>query len=137
MPGEEQKIELRSTTGHPYRRAGALWPTQWTELDKSAFTAEQIEALAKDPHLEARVGGKRAGSDGEPSGADPEAARKLAELTSAVEALGARNAKLEDEVASLAKQLAEAIGAKAAAEAKLAEAEAKVAESAKSGKAKG
>lgn len=123
MGSRKPKVEVRSTTGQNYRRAGTAWPTTWTELEESKFTSEQLEQISKDPHLDLRVDGKRVVAGGvrvkdteagsAPTTADVEA------LVARVERLESRNDELRNEINGLDKKLATASSEKADLEAKL------------------
>lgn len=52
-------VEIRSLTGQNYKRASALWTTEWKEVTSKDFTKDQLELLRSDPHLEVRVDGVR------------------------------------------------------------------------------
>lgn len=104
MGKPKPKIEVRSKTGQPYyRRAGKSWTPQWTAIDESEFTAEQRKVLQDDPYLEFRVNGKRllGESPEEVDEVDAEMALKVANLTSSVDALSARNDELGKQVIAL------------------------------------
>lgn len=105
---KKPKVEVRSKTGQPYRRAGALWSPQWTELDESKFTTDQLKLVAEDPHLDVRVGGKRVTDTDEDddSTVDSDTERKLASLADSVAELTARNYALEAQVQQLKAELA-------------------------------
>lgn len=95
---DKPKVEVRSTTGGNYRRAGGLWGVQWAELDESQFTAKQLAELRKDPHLDFRIDGKvmkGSSPDAPPTVAEVET--ELVTLRKQVTMLSEQNTKLDGE----------------------------------------
>lgn len=123
MGSRKPKVEVRSTTGQSYRRAGIAWPTSWTEVEESKFTGEQLEQLSKDPHLDLRVDGKRVIAGGvRVKDTEATSSPTMADVEDLVARMGRledRNGELRNEIDNLDKKLALANSEKADLEAKL------------------
>lgn len=100
MASAKPKVELRSLTGQGYSRAGVRWSPEWTEVDESKFTKQQLQQLSEDPHLDIRVDGRRlrGKKDAAPAAKDNGAEASLAELRHRLELLLEENVFLSDQL---------------------------------------
>ncbi len=108
MAASKPKVEARSRTSAPYRRAGLTLTPEWQDVPAELVNDGKVdERLSSDPHVDIRIDGKRqAKFEGDPTEngsvpaaappADAEVAKALQELSDENDALKRRLADLED-----------------------------------------